>query len=63
MKVLVIGGGIGAWPQRLLVEARAPHGFDDLDAVASLAEREAIVRGFASMAGYSREQVNRRDGE
>jgi 2-polyprenyl-6-methoxyphenol hydroxylase-like FAD-dependent oxidoreductase len=44
-----------------LVEARAPHGFDDLDAVASFAEREAIVRGHASMAGYGREQVNRRD--
>jgi len=43
-----------------LVEARAPEGFDDLDAVASFAEREAIVRGYASMAGYSREQVNRR---
>jgi hypothetical protein len=24
-----------------------------------LAEREAIVRSYASMAGYSREQVNR----
>jgi 2-polyprenyl-6-methoxyphenol hydroxylase-like FAD-dependent oxidoreductase len=37
-----------------LVEARAPHGFDDLDAIASFAEREAIVRGYASMAGYGR---------
>jgi hypothetical protein len=27
--------------------------------VASHAEREAIVRGYASMAGYAREQVNR----
>jgi 2-polyprenyl-6-methoxyphenol hydroxylase-like FAD-dependent oxidoreductase len=43
-----------------LVEARAPKGFDDLDAAASFAEREAIVRGYASIAGYSREQVNRR---
>jgi 2-polyprenyl-6-methoxyphenol hydroxylase-like FAD-dependent oxidoreductase len=42
-----------------LVEARAPDGFDDLDAVASHAERERIVRGYASMAGYAREQVNR----
>jgi hypothetical protein len=31
----------------------------DLDAVATFAEREAIVRGYASMAGHSREQVNR----
>lgn len=43
-----------------LVEARAPDGFQDIDAVASFAEREAIVRGYASMAGFSREQVNRR---
>jgi 5-methylphenazine-1-carboxylate 1-monooxygenase len=45
-----------------LVEARAPEGFDDIEAVASFAEREAIVRGYASMAGYSREQVNRPAG-
>src|SRR5262245_56642358 len=42
-----------------LVEARAPRGFDDIDKVASFAEREAIVRGYASMAGYAKEQVNR----
>ena len=42
-----------------LVESRAPDGFDDLDAVASHAEREAIVRGYASLAGYSQQQVNR----
>jgi 2-polyprenyl-6-methoxyphenol hydroxylase-like FAD-dependent oxidoreductase len=48
-------------PERVidLVEARAPEGFDDLDAVAGYAEREAIVRGYASLAGYAREQVNR----
>ncbi|HEV8391290.1 MAG TPA: FAD-dependent monooxygenase [Dongiaceae bacterium] len=43
-----------------LVEARAPDGFADVEQVASHAEREAIVRGYASMAGYAREQVNRR---
>jgi 5-methylphenazine-1-carboxylate 1-monooxygenase len=43
-----------------LIEARAPDGFDDLDAVASYAEREAIVRGYASLAGYAKDQVNRR---
>jgi 2-polyprenyl-6-methoxyphenol hydroxylase-like FAD-dependent oxidoreductase len=43
-----------------LIEARAPDGFDDLDAVASYAEREAIVRGYASLAGYAQSQVNRR---
>jgi 5-methylphenazine-1-carboxylate 1-monooxygenase len=42
-----------------LVESRAPEGFNDIDAIASFAEREAIVRGYASMAGFSREQVNR----
>ena len=42
-----------------LVESRAPEGFNDVDAIASFAEREAIVRGYASMAGKSREQVNR----
>jgi 2-polyprenyl-6-methoxyphenol hydroxylase-like FAD-dependent oxidoreductase len=43
-----------------LIEARAPQGFDDIDRVASHAEREAVVRGYASMAGFTREQVNRR---
>jgi 2-polyprenyl-6-methoxyphenol hydroxylase-like FAD-dependent oxidoreductase len=49
-------------PERVidLVEARAPEGFDDLDAVASCAERESIVRGYASLAGYAQDQVNRR---
>jgi 2-polyprenyl-6-methoxyphenol hydroxylase-like FAD-dependent oxidoreductase len=41
-----------------LVEARAPNGFDDLDGVASYAERAAIVAGYARLAGYTREQVN-----
>lgn len=43
-----------------MIEARAPDGFDDIDRVASHAEREAVVRGYASMAGFAREQVNRR---
>lgn len=48
-------------PERVidLVEARAPHGFDDLEAVAPYAEREAIARGYAALAGYTPEQVNR----
>jgi 2-polyprenyl-6-methoxyphenol hydroxylase-like FAD-dependent oxidoreductase len=45
-----------------LIEARAPDGFDNLDAVASYQEREAIVRGYASLAGYAQSQVNRRAG-
>lgn len=47
-------------PERVidLVEARAPDGFKDIEAIASHAEREAMVRGYASMAGYAQEQVN-----
>ena len=49
-------------PERVIdvLEERAPDGFTDLDAVASHAEREAIVRGYASMSGFAREQVNAR---
>jgi 2-polyprenyl-6-methoxyphenol hydroxylase-like FAD-dependent oxidoreductase len=43
-----------------VIEQRAPDGFDDIEAVASHAERETIVRGYASMAGYAPDQVNRR---
>ena len=48
-------------PERVIdvLEERAPNGFDDVDAIASHAEREAIVRGYAAMAGFAREQVNR----
>ncbi len=47
-------------PERVIdvLEARAPDGFSDLDAVASFAEREAIVRGYAAMAGFAKEQIN-----
>ena len=49
-------------PERVidLVEARAPDGFDEVDAVATYTEREAIVRGCAALAGYTTEQVNSR---
>ena len=49
-------------PERVIdvLEERAPDGFSDVDAVAPHAEREAIVRGYASMAGFAREQVNAR---
>ena len=48
-------------PERVIdvLEERAPDGFTDVDAVASHAEREMIVRGYASIAGFAREQVNR----
>ena len=41
------------------VEARAPDGFGNIDAVLSYDERKAIVRGYALTAGFAREQVNR----
>ena len=47
-------------PERVIdaVEALAPAGFDNINAVLSHADREAIVRGYASKAGFAREQVN-----
>jgi 5-methylphenazine-1-carboxylate 1-monooxygenase len=39
------------------VEALAPDGFTDIDAVLPHAEREAIVRGYAQKAGFAMEQV------
>jgi 5-methylphenazine-1-carboxylate 1-monooxygenase len=41
------------------VERLAPDGFDDIDAVLSHTEREAIVKGYAQLAGFAKEQVNR----
>ncbi len=42
-------------PERVidLVAARAPAGFDQLDAVVTADERAAIVRGYASLAGFA----------
>ena len=41
------------------VEARAPDGFSNIDDVLSFEQRKAIVRGYASKAGFAREQVNK----
>ena len=41
------------------VEERAPDGFTNIDDVLSFEERRAIVRGYASKAGFAREQVNK----
>ena len=41
------------------VEARAPDGFANVDDVLSFEDRKAIVRGYASSAGFAREQVNK----
>jgi 5-methylphenazine-1-carboxylate 1-monooxygenase len=40
------------------IEERAPEGFSNVDDVLSFDERKAIVRGYASTAGFAREQVN-----
>jgi 2-polyprenyl-6-methoxyphenol hydroxylase-like FAD-dependent oxidoreductase len=40
------------------VEACAPDGFSDIEAVLPYEQRQAIVRGYASTAGFAREQVN-----
>ena len=47
-------------PERVIdvVEERAPDGFSTIDDVASHEEREAIVKGYASLAGYEKAQVN-----
>lgn len=37
-----------------MVEARAPDGFSDIETVASRDEREAVVRGYARLAGFAR---------
>ena len=44
------------------VERRAPDGFADIDDVLSHAQREAIVKGYAQLAGFAKEQVNRGGG-
>lgn len=48
-------------PERVidLVETRAPNGFQEIERVATRAEREAVVRGYARLAGYTAEQVNK----
>jgi 5-methylphenazine-1-carboxylate 1-monooxygenase len=46
------------------VEARAPDGFTDVNAVLSFEERKAIVRGYAGAAGFAQSQVNKaQDGK
>jgi 2-polyprenyl-6-methoxyphenol hydroxylase-like FAD-dependent oxidoreductase len=48
-------------PERIIdiVEQRAPDGFERLDGVASHAELESIVKGYARAAGFDQAQVNR----
>ena len=46
-----------------VVEELAPNGFTNIDDVLSYERRQAIVRGYASAAGFAREQVNRTTGK
>jgi hypothetical protein len=41
------------------VEALAPEGFGNIDDVMSYEQRMAIVRGYASTAGFAQSQVNK----
>ncbi len=45
------------------VEERAPDGFDNIDEVLSFEQRKAIVRGYASSAGFAQAQVNKTAGK
>jgi 5-methylphenazine-1-carboxylate 1-monooxygenase len=42
-----------------VVEDLAPNGFTNIDEVLSYEDRKAIVRGYASTAGYAQAQVNK----
>ena len=48
-------------PERVIdeVEKLAPAGFESVDRILSHAEREAIVKGYASKAGFTQNQVNK----
>jgi 5-methylphenazine-1-carboxylate 1-monooxygenase len=44
------------------VEALAPDGFADIEAVLPFEQRKAIVRGYAGVAGFTQEKVNNARG-
>lgn len=46
-----------------VVEERAPDGFQHIEDVISRGELEAILKGYATAAGFSREQVNQSSGD
>ena len=51
----IVRANRGGGPEGVIdaVEALAPDGFDDVEAVLPYAEREAIVRGYAQKAGFA----------
>jgi len=46
-----------------MIEARAPDGFDAIDEVASYEERKAMVRNYASLAGFARPEDSKAGDE
>ena len=50
----------GGGPERVIdvIEARAPEGFEDLNDIASYEELEGIVKGYSTLAGFEKDQVN-----
>jgi 2-polyprenyl-6-methoxyphenol hydroxylase-like FAD-dependent oxidoreductase len=44
------------------IEQRAPDGFTNIDEVLPFEQRKAIVRGYASTAGFAQSQVNKAGG-
>ena len=51
----------GGGPEGVIdaVEQRAPDGFANIDDVLPFEQRKAIVRGYASTAGFAQSQVNK----
>ena len=51
----------GGGPEGVIysVEQRAPDGFTNIEDVLPFEQRKAIVRGYASTAGFAQSQVNR----
>ncbi|WP_217180852.1 flavin-dependent oxidoreductase [Streptomyces sp. AC495_CC817] len=58
----LLAGTRATGPERvmLLAAERAPHGFDDIDAVVPRAERERIAADYKSAAGFLPETLNER---
>ena len=48
-----------SWPAVVGPPVLLGDGFTSIDDVLSFEERQAIVRGYASTAGFAREQVNK----
>ena len=60
MTAQIVKSNRGGGPEGVIdaVEERAPDGFSNIDDVLSYEDRKAIVRGYATKAGFAKEQVN-----